>query len=260
MPPPTTPSDGQLEGPEFEVWNHLESGWQQAYDDMARRVGRDSMRFFEALAEAIVGLRTTLVLDVNDLPVPKTIADTFRGVSPEQLQRLARRFFEDPSLADSSPWMRHAVDLEVGGIGMRRAVAALERFKSLKPVLAAQPIPDNARAYMREVVHTYLMGFDAACIALCRACFDQLAKAVLLRADVLTEQDLRKGHLTTLRLVELLQRNRLIEEAYEPARRLGERGNAVMHRGLYEERVLPTLSLDSITDLLAVSVALASKW
>jgi len=33
-----------------------------------------------------------------------------------------------------------------------------------------------------------------------------------------------------------------------------------MHRGLYEERVLPTLSLDSIRDLLVVSVALAAKW
>jgi hypothetical protein len=33
-----------------------------------------------------------------------------------------------------------------------------------------------------------------------------------------------------------------------------------MHRGLYEERVLPTLSLDSIRELLTVSVALASNW
>ncbi|SRR6266542_313810 len=261
MPPVTPPGDDDeaSKGPEFEVWNHLESGWQQAYDDMARRVGRESMRFLEAFAEAIVGLRTDLVLHAEDLPVPKSLASALPKVSPEQLQRL-EGVLADPSVLDSNPWLRHAVDLEVAKISMRRAVHALDRFRSLRPVLAAQAVPENARAYMREVVHTYLLGFDAACIALCRACFDQLAKAVLLKAGVFREPDLRKGHLTSLGLLDHLRRGDLIGNAEEPARRLGERGNTIMHRGLYEERVLPTLSLDSIRDLLVVSVALAAKW
>jgi len=50
------------EGPEFEVWNHLESGGSRPYDDMARRIGRENMKFFEAIAKAIVSLRTDLVL------------------------------------------------------------------------------------------------------------------------------------------------------------------------------------------------------
>ena len=82
-----------------------------------------------------------------------------------------------------------------------------------------------------------------------------------MKTKVLTEGEVRKGHLTTLTLVEQLKRNGLIAAgAYDAGRRLGERGNTIMHKGLYEERVLPSLSLDSISDLLAVSVALAGKW
>jgi len=51
----------------------------------------------------------------------------------------------------------------------------------------------------RRPAHTYLLGFDAACIALCRACFDQLAKAVLLKGRTFREAELRKGHLTLTR-------------------------------------------------------------
>jgi hypothetical protein len=62
-------------------------------------------------------------------------------------------------------------------------------------------------------------------------------------------------------LVEKLKQNGLVSgAAYDAGRRLGERGNTIMHKGLYEERVLPSLSLDSISDLLAVSVVLAEKW
>jgi len=249
------------EGPEAEVWNHLESGWQQAYDDMARQVGQETMDVFEAIANAIVSLRTDLVLSQDSLPIPKALSEVFPEWSSDQLQKLAAKLLKEPSAADSNVWMRHAVDLEVAGIGLQRAVAALDRFKSLTPVLTHQAIPPQARAYVREVVHTYLLGFDAACIALCRACFDQLAKAVLVKTKVLTEGEVRKGQLTTLTLVEHLKRNGLLGAgAYDAGRRLGERGNAIMHKGLYEERVLPSLSLDSISDLLAVSVVLAEKW
>jgi hypothetical protein len=254
-------SESPREGPEFDVWNHLESGWQQAYDDMAQRVGRETMQLFEGIAKAIVSLRTDLVLSQGSLPIPKAFGDVFPKLSPAQLQDLAAKLLGKPDAATSNVWMRHAVDLEVAEIGLHRAIHGLDRFKSLTPVLTHQAIPPQARAYLREVVHTYLLGFDAACIALCRACFDQIGKAVLVRSKVLSEAEVRKGHLTTLTLVEKLKQNGLVSgAAYDAGRRLGERGNTIMHKGLYEERVLPSLSLDSISDLLAVSVVLAEKW
>src|SRR6266702_7088608 len=128
---PSDDSDAVREGPEFEVWNHLEAGWQEAHDDMARKLAPESMRFFEALAEAIVGLRTDLVVPDKDLPVPESLARTFPQLATEHLQQLVRRFFQEPSLIDSSSWLRHAVDLEVASLSLQRAVNALERFKSL---------------------------------------------------------------------------------------------------------------------------------
>ena len=67
----------------------------------------------------------------------------------------------------------------------------------------------------RRPAHTYLLGFDAACIALCRACFDQLAKAVLLKGRIFREAELRKGHLTSLGLADHLRRHKLIGDAYD---------------------------------------------
>lgn len=82
----------------------------------------------------------------------------------------------------------------------------------------------------------------------------------LVGSKVLGEAEVRNGHLTTLTLVEKLKQNSLISAAgCDAGRRLGERGNTIMHKGLYVERVLPSLSLDSISDLLAVSVVLAGE-
>jgi hypothetical protein len=91
------------------------------------------------------------------------------------------------------------------------------------------------------------------------AYFDQLAKALLLKSGALKEVEVRIGHLTTPKLVELLKRDGLMVDGHDAARHLGERGNTIMQKGLYEERVLPGLILDSIRDLLTVSVAPAEK-
>ena len=51
-----TPTNGQEstppEGPDFEVWNHLESGWQMAYDDMARQLPPEFRGIYSNLGEA----------------------------------------------------------------------------------------------------------------------------------------------------------------------------------------------------------------
>lgn len=52
----------------------------------------------------------------------------------------------------------------------------------------------------------------------------------------------------------------LIHTSHEAGERLAKRGNAIMHKGLYEEKILLQLSLDSIKDLVAISIELDGKW
>jgi hypothetical protein len=250
--------DEGLGAPEFEVWNHLESGWQMAHDDMARTVGSGAMEFWEALASAVISLRLGLLLPGGALPVSDQLKKFFVRWTPETHQKLLKILAEHPEVI-SNPFLRHAIDLEVAGMSIGCANAGFRRIALLAPTLINQQIPDKAGAYLREVVHTFLMGFDPACIALCRGCFEQLCRACLLKGKCLTQGELRKPQ-TALGLLNHLKRAKLISHSADAAERLARRGNEIMHKGLYEEKILPQLSLASINDLVAVGIELDGKW
>lgn len=74
--------------PDCEVWNHLESGLQVAYDDMKRVVGED-MRCWEALAKAVVSLRMSLLVSGS---IPE-LRDSF---TPESQQALLKALATPP--------------------------------------------------------------------------------------------------------------------------------------------------------------------
>ena len=77
---------------------------------------------------------------------------------------------------------------------------------------------------------------------------------MLVTTKVLREGEVRKGQFTTLTLVEKLKQNGLIFAAdYDAGRRLGERGNTIMHKGLYEERMLPSLSLGFLEGIVCIA-------
>jgi hypothetical protein len=212
------------------------------------------------LASAIVDVRLGLLLPQGKIPIPTALAAFFPRWRPDDYQRVLATLAAAPEILDKSQWLRHAVDLEIARVGLNRATDGLERFKLLTPVLLRQDLPDQAKGYLREIVHTFLLGFDAACIALCRSCFEQLAKAVLLRAGAATEPELRRNQPTAHALMANLKRSALIARGHAAGERIVQRVNTVMHKGMYENRILATVSVDSIRDLIEVSVDLAGKW
>jgi Mn-dependent DtxR family transcriptional regulator len=104
------------------------------------------------------------------------------------------------------------------------------------------------------------MGFDAACIALSRATFEQMARDVLIKTRTMTEPEIRKTRPTADTLLNRLKQAGLLVVHVDAAKRLTERGNQVLHRGIYEERLFPQMSLDAIGDLGAVAGELCAHW
>jgi hypothetical protein len=68
----------------------------------------------------------------------------------------------------------------------------------------------RVRQYLSEVVHTFLLGFDAASIALARSAFEQMAREVLVQAGVYSPRRLDKERPTAFNLLQELKRNNLI--------------------------------------------------
>jgi len=139
--------------PQSEVWNHLEGGLQQARDEL-RALDPEVRVAVEHLAEALASTRGLLIL-------------------PESKAKLLS---VEGALLTKYPWIRHATDIEIAEEGVTRANEALERYVALKPAIAARALPQSAVDYLKEAAASYLFGFDAACIALCRATLERLLK------------------------------------------------------------------------------------
>jgi hypothetical protein len=238
------------EGPDFEVWNWLESGWQQAYDDMARQSPPRPMAFYEAVADGVFNLKTSLFIAPGSEPISSAFASEFPQFSrADEIEILSSIAANYPNL---NVWIKHAIELEVASRGIARATIALERFESLLVEILRRPIPDKALPYVRELVHTYLFGFDAAAIALARSTFEQLGKVVLTAKGIYSEPQLRRERPTAGTILERLKQAGCVSSAYSSASRLVGRGDVLLHRGMYEDKVLGTLALDSIRELVEV--------
>src|SRR5689334_15772217 len=110
----------QPEGPQFEVWNHLESGWQSAYDDMARQLGPEKMKQFELVASVIVGATSALHLDREMVPVRGKLRELVPTLDPSKYDFVFSIFLAWYQ-RDDNPWLKHAVELELAGQGLGRA-------------------------------------------------------------------------------------------------------------------------------------------
>ncbi len=131
--------------PEFEVWNHLESGLQSARDEF-RSVDPELRELVERLAEVIADARGLLILPTSRTPLLSAEGNLL-----------------------NHPWIKHATDIRIAEEGISRANEALDRYQAMKPAVAARSLPQPVVRYLKEAAATYLFGFDAACIALCRA-------------------------------------------------------------------------------------------
>ncbi|MFN8670253.1 MAG: hypothetical protein U0164_23945 [Gemmatimonadaceae bacterium] len=244
--------DDGVSEPDFEVWNHLESGWQMAYDDIRFKLEPESLSFYESLARLIVHLKSQLRFDSRDPVVRRLLAETKTRVDEGDHDALLRGLLIWYSNG-TDKWLTHLVHLEIASQGIDRARTALKRFDLIAARLGgAQTIPERSLEYLREVVDAFLFGFDAATVALARGTLEQLAKEILLRIGAVTKPQLERERPDLESLVAKLRQAGALNRAADAATRLRERGNTVLHKHLYDDRIRQQVALDSITDLTEV--------
>lgn len=257
---PLSDNDAESKGslkPEFEVWNHLWSGVDKAYDDLEQTVGRDGARFFDSFGEIVYKALTRLFVNPADPTLATKLAKEFPGLAHTKRATLFHDLLR-AYRAGSAPVLKHSVDLQLGSEAIRRAEGALDRLHLLTESLANAPLPPSVREYLAEVVHTFLFGFDAASIALARSALEQMAREVLVQKGVYTRARLKRDRPTAFNLLNELKRGRLIDETLQRAETLVTRANTISHRHMYEGRIMRQQALTSITELAQVLTELAA--
>lgn len=241
--------DDELNEPDFEVWNHLESGWQMAVDDVRFKLSPEMLAFYQALAKLIVSAKSQLRVDLTRpelraqleaLPIPSPDVN-FAAFLTGMMKWYA---------TGTDKWLTHLVHLELASQGIWRANTALERFDQVAAQLGgAQPTPEKSLPYLREVVDSFLFGFDAATIALARGTLEQVAREVLLRIGAMTEGQMRRERPDLDSLLARLRQSGALTQAADAATRLRDRGNTVLHQHMYDARIREQMALASIGDL-----------
>jgi len=249
-------SDEAIPAPEFEVWNHLWSGYDMAYADLQETIGDDAARIFDSLGSFVYDALTRLVVDLSDPNLTVALEEVFPGTSGSDPTVLFQSLFQ-AYRAGSSPVLRHSVELQLGSEAISRAQAAFGRLHLLSEVLRSAPLPIRVRRYLAEVVHTFLFGFDAASIALARSAFEQMAREVLVHKGVYTTSRLDREKPTALNLMRELKRENLIQNSLAKAETLVTRANTVAHKHMYDERIMQQQALTSIIELVSVLTELA---
>lgn len=127
-------------------------------------------------------------------------------------------------------------------------------------MLVSRRIPPKAESYVRELADTYMLGFDAATIALACSCFEQLAKSALVVTGKMTEAQIKRERPKADELRRRLREFGMLVNSDGAAQQLIERRNTVLHQYMVDDKILPTLSLDSIRELLTICAELAPSW
>jgi hypothetical protein len=217
------------DGPEVDVWNHVQTGIDLADEELSA-LPEDLRQLTERLGEALIEIRSQVVADDGD----------------ELLDLDDRLMLE--------PWVRYAADLQVASEGVRRATMALDRYLEIRPSRAARALPERARAHVREALHTFMFGFDPACIALCRAALEQVLKDLLVAKGIYTEPQLKREKPTAGALLEKAKQATLLADTYDAAKRVVDRGDTLMHRHVYDQKILKQIASDCVRDLTAAVV------
>ena len=217
-------------GPRIEVWNYLWSAIDQSINEF-RDLDPKSRKIVERIGRLLAQGRTDFVLQPEALTA--------------KLHKAAQGLLDDV-------WVRHAAEIEIARLGVSRTDDALKRFLNLRPVVTPRPVPERAKRYIREVIDTYILGFDAACIALCRAACEQVLRDALVSKGVYTEPQLRRERPTAGSLMANAKRSGVLNVSIPAAEKLITKGDTVMHSFLYEERILEQQALDSVSELAQV--------
>jgi hypothetical protein len=225
-----TSNEPDEDGPEFQVWNHLWAGIDMATNEL-RALDDASRAQVEKLGKAIADARSDLVQRPNSFSA--------RVLSVEEYLL-------------ANPWIRHAAEIEIAATGIVRAEKALDRFAKVRPAITRRALPPRAAGYVAEVINTFIFGFDAACIALCRATLEQVLKDELVRRGAFTEPQLKREKPTAGTLLSNAFRIGLLQSSRRSAGKLVEKGDTIMHNFVYDERVSEQQALDSVAQLIEV--------
>ena len=215
--------------PEFEVWNHIESAL-----DMARRdlgcLGPAERAVVEQVGEVFARLRKNFTLQPDQRDLMAII---------EQLL--------------ANPWFRHAADLELATDGVIRASSAIDRYKELQTAFTVYQPSSKPNRYLAEAVRTFAFGFDGPCIAFCGAALERVLQDALERTGALPPgQSLDERTPSASFLLSLAKEKKLIRAAAGAAKHLLEQRDRVMHRHMWDEKIIKGIALQCVEDLAAV--------
>lgn len=213
--------------PSREVWSLLYSGLDQADAEMQRLPKR--YRADLAATGRIVHMAR------SQFRVPPNVVEFFESVVGET---------EDE-------WVRFFIDYNFAKEAVERGAEGVERFHEVVPPARSVTLSERSQRYLEEAVGTYLFGFDGPCIAFCGAALEQVLKERLVEAGEVSEEQLRRDRLSGGELLEFALRTGLLQEREAASRLLHER-NRVMHRHLWDRRILRQMALKSLEDLRAV--------
>lgn len=226
------PIEWPEEGPEVDVWNHLQTGLDLADEEL--RYLPDGLRALtEAVAKALLDNRRQIVMPAKQ-----------------------RGWVELDARLLSQQWIRYAADLAIATEGIERSTNGFERYTEIKVAVASDELPPKARQYIKEVAHAYIFGFDPSCIALCRAALEQLLKDRLVAAGIYTAPQLKREQPTAGTLLAKAKQAQILSASYDAAKQVIDRGDELMHSHIADEKVLRRLAVDSINNFTKAALEL----
>ena len=193
-----------LDGPEFEMWNHLESGLDLARFEL-KCLSEENRTILTKLSERIFSQRTNLIVEPDD---------KVAALSPQLLEE---------------PWIKFAVDIAFAEESLVRAGNVFDRYVKLQPILTRYKLTNLAAKCLQEAGWTFLFSFDAACVEFCKMVLEQTLRKELVDAGSITEEQCKKD--TVGGLLTKARKERLLPEATEQAAKdLITMRNEVIHR------------------------------
>ena len=209
-------TDEELGGPEFEMWNHLESGLDRARMELDC-LSEEDRTILTKFSERIFSQRTNLIVASDD---------KFAALSSQLLKE---------------PWIKFAVDIAFAEESLARAGNVFDRYVKLQPILTRYELTNLAAKCLQEAGWTFLFSFDAACVEFCKMVLEQTLRKELVDAGGITEEQSKvdAGGITEEqskkdtvgRLLTKAREKRLLPEATEQAAKdLITMRNEVIHR------------------------------
>lgn len=243
---------------EDELSEFLEEALAAAETRLRRAIDTEEWGISIAVSEYLVGSRVSIAQEPVDRELLRRKGEIF-GYDHESVARIADSLPDDPA-AWPAP-IRFAVKFILMERAIDRSEVALVRYAHFRAARTQRRMPERAREYVKDVVETYLLGFDTASIALACSCFEQLAKHTLIVTGRITEAEFRRTRPTADNLLKRLVTAGLIDRSACAAKKLVLQRNHVLHKGYFDANLHEgTISLDCLNALIDVCQELSPSW